>query len=141
IMHISDGTLEKLLTQSKRFANEDIAALKEESARTREPLQQVATEKELIDDVTLTKLFAEYAEIPYIELDPKEIPSDVLEKIPERIARQYNAVLFRVDKDGLQHLAMEDPDDVQAVDFIQKQIGENVKIYIAPHGNIQTALE
>ncbi len=140
-MHISDGTLEKLLTQSKRFANEDIAALKEESARTRKPLQQVATEKELIDDVTLTKLFAEYAEIPYIELDPKEIPSDVLEKIPERIARQYNAVLFRVDKDGLQHLAMEDPDDVQAVDFIQKQIGENVKIYIAPHGNIQTALE
>ncbi len=140
-MHISDGTLEKLLTQSKRFAKEDIAALKEESLHSHRPLQQVVIEKELIDDGSLTRLFAEYADIPYIELDPKDIPSVVLNKIPERIARQYNAILFRVDSDGLQHLAMEDPDDVQAVDFIQKQIGENVRTYITSHANIQTALQ
>lgn len=141
IMHISDGTLEKLLVQSNRFSKEDIAALKEESIRSHKPLQQVAVEKELADDKTLTKLFAEYADIPYIEIDPKAIPSDVLLKIPERIARQYNAVLFKIDPDGTQHLAMEDPDDVQAVDFIQKQIGENVRTYIVPHDNIQLALE
>jgi type IV pilus assembly protein PilB len=140
-MHISDGTLEKLLTQSNRFAKEDIAALKEESVRSRRPLQVIATEKKLIDDTSLTKLFAEYANIPYIELAANEIPSDILKKIPERIARQYNAVLFRVDSDGMQHLAMEDPDDVQAVDFIQKQIGEKVRTYIASHMNIQTALD
>src|ERR1700757_736573 len=140
-MHISDGTLEKLLTQSNRFSKEDIASLKEEGAKSHRPLQQVALEKELVDDKTLTKLFAEYADIPYIEVDPKEIPPDVLGKIPERIARQYNAVLFKIDQNGVQYLAMEDPDDVQAVDFIQKQIGENVRTYIAPHDNIQFALE
>lgn len=140
-MHISDGTLEKLLTQSNRFAKEDIAALKDESIRSHRPLQQVAIEKQLIDDMSLTKLFAEYADIPYIQLDPRDIPIEILEKIPERIARQYNAVLFRVDPDGLQHLAMEDPDDVQAVDFIQKQIGINVKTYIASHESIQNALQ
>lgn len=140
-MHISDGTLEKLLTQSNRFSKEDMAALKEESARSHKSLQQVAIDKELVDDPTLTKLFAEYASIPYIELDPRDIPTDILQKIPERIARQYNAVLFKVDPDGLQHLAMEDPDDVQAVDFIQKQIGEKLKTYIASHENIQAALE
>lgn len=140
-MHISDGTLEKLLAQGNRFAKEDIAALKEESVNSHRPLQQVVIEKELLNDESLTKLFAEYAGIPYIELDPKAIPSDVLGKIPERIARQYNAILFRVDPDGLQHLAMEDPDDVQAVDFIQKQIGENVHTYITSHQNIQNALE
>lgn len=97
IMHISDGTLEKLLTQSNRFSIEDIAALKDESVKSHRPLQQVAVEKGLVDDKTLTKLFAEYSDIPYIEVDPKSIPSDVLEKIPERIARQYNAVLFKID--------------------------------------------
>jgi type IV pilus assembly protein PilB len=140
-MHISDGTLEKLLTQSNRFSIEDIAALKDESVKSHRPLQQVAIENGLVDDSTLTKLFAEYSDIPYIEVDPKSIPSDVLAKIPERIARQYNAVLFKIDPDGTQHLAMEDPDDVQAVDFIQKQIGENVHTYIAPHDNIQAILE
>lgn len=140
-MHISDGTLERLLTKSKRFSTEQIASLKTESQRSQRSLQQTALETELVDNPTLIKLFAEYTGIPYIELDPKAIPSDVLNKIPERIARQYNAILFRVDPDGLQHLAMEDPDDVQAVDFIQKQIGENVRTYITSHDNIQAALE
>ena len=140
IMHISDGTLEKLLIQSKRFADEDIAALKLESQRTHKSMQHIGIDKGMFDEKILTKLFAEYTDIPYIELDPKDIPSDVLNKIPERIARQYGAILFRIDDDGLQHLAMDDPDDVQAVDFIQKQIGENVRTYIAPHENIETAL-
>ncbi len=140
-MHISDGTLERLLTKSKRFSTEQIASLKTESQRSQRSLQQTALETELVDSPTLIKLFAEYTGIPYVELDPKAIPSDVLNKIPERIARQYNAILFRVDPDGLQHLAMEDPDDVQAVDFIQKQIGENVRTYITSHDNIQAALE
>ncbi|MDB5183617.1 MAG: Type secretion system protein [Candidatus Saccharibacteria bacterium] len=140
-MHISDGTLEKLLTQSQRFKKEDIAAVKNESLSLHKPMQAVIVEKKLIDDVALTKLFAEYSGIPYAELDPKTIPLDTLRKIPERIARQYNAVLFNIDAKGMQHLAMEDPDDVQAVDFIQKQIGENTKTYIAAHANIQAALD
>ena len=140
-MHISDGTLEQLLTKSKRFSTEELITLKDESVKSHRSLQQTAVDTELIDDTSLTKLFAEYSDIPYIELEPKDIPSDVLMRIPERIARQYNAILFRVDDDGMQHLAMEDPDDVQAVDFIQKQIGENVRTYIAPHANIQAALE
>jgi type IV pilus assembly protein PilB len=140
-MHISDGTLEKLLTQSQRFKKEDIAAVKNESLKTHKPMQAVLVEKKLIDDTALTQLFATYSGIPYIELDPKDVPNDTLKKIPERIARQYNAVLFKIDEKGMQHLAMEDPDDVQAVDFIQKQIGGNTKTYIASHANIQTILD
>ena len=140
-MRISDGTIEKLLTQDDHVTDEQLAALKDESSRSRRPLQDLVIQNEIIDEKALTKLFAEYADIPYIELDPGNIPSDILAKIPEHIARQYNAVLFQVDKDGLQHLAMDDPDDVQAVDFIQKQIGENTRIYIAPHESIAAALE
>jgi type IV pilus assembly protein PilB len=140
-MHISDGTLENLLLKTKRFSIEDIEALKKEAADSGKPLQQTVIEKNLLDEPTLTKLFAEFADISYIEIDPKDISSDVLTRIPERIARQYNAVLFKVDEDGTQHLAMDDPDDVQAVDFIQKQIGDKLKTYIAPHSNIQAALE
>lgn len=140
-MQISDGTLEKLLKKSERFSQEQIDALKTESANSHRSLQQTAIATELIDDTALTKLFADYAAIPYIELDPKTIPTDVLTKIPERIAKQYNAILFRIDANGLQHLAMEDPDDVQALDFIQKQIGENVRTYITSHASMQAALE
>jgi type IV pilus assembly protein PilB len=140
-MRISDGTIEKLLTQSDILTADQLATLKEEAAHLKKPLQEVLIDKGEVDEKALTKLFAEYADIPYIELDPNDIPSDVLGKIPERIARQYKAVLFRIDSDGLQHLAMEDPDDVQALDFIEKQIGEKVRTYVAARENIQAALD
>jgi type IV pilus assembly protein PilB len=49
--------------------------------------------------------------------------------------------LFSIDEDDTMNLAMDDPDDVQAVSFIQKEIGENTKIYIATHSNILACLE
>jgi len=132
-MRISDDTLIKLLVKGGIQTAEQLDVLKEESARLNRPLQDIIIEKQVIDEPSLKKLFADYAEIPYIEIDPRDIPQDVLNKIPERIAR--------VDEDGLVHLAMDDPDDVQAVSFIEKEVGENTKVYIAPHENILQCLE
>ena len=36
---------------------------------------------------------------------------------------------------------MDDPDDVQAVNFIEKEIGTNTRVYIAPRSNILECLE
>jgi type IV pilus assembly protein PilB len=140
-MRISDVVIEKLLERKGAATKEQLTALHEEGARSRRPLQDLVIQNELISATELVKQFADYAKIPFIELDPRAIPKDILNKIPERIARQYNVVLFQVDEDGLQYLAMDDPDDVLALNFIQKQIGENVKVYIATHENILACLE
>lgn len=140
-MRIQDDTLVKLLEQGGVATETQLAPLKEEAARQSRPLQDVVIETKLITEADLTKRFAEYADIPYIEIDPRDIPTEVLNRIPERIARQYNAVIFKIDEDGLVHLAMDDPDDIQATSFIEKEIGENTKIYIAPHDNILLCLE
>jgi type IV pilus assembly protein PilB len=140
-MRISDVTIEKLLERSGVATKEQINTLKEEGARSRRPLQDLVIHAGLMTEATLAKAFADYTNIPYIQINPKDINSEVLNKIPERIARQYNAILFKIDEDGTMHLAMDDPDDVQAVSFIQKEIGEDTKIYIATHDNIMECLE
>jgi type IV pilus assembly protein PilB len=140
-MRISDATIEQLLKEKGEITAEQIATLKEEGVRSRRPLQDLVIQNGILDEKALVKAYADYAGIPFADIDPRAIPSDVLIKIPERIARQYNAVLFQVDEDGTQHLAMDDPDDVQAVDFIKKQIGENIKLYIATRSNILACLE
>ena len=140
-MQISDGTIEKLLTGAGKATQEQLEDLKVTAERSRRSLQYIVVQNKLISDLELTKLFAEYAHIPFIQVEPRDIPNDVLNKIPERIAVQYRAVLFKIDEDGTMHLAMDDPDDVQAVDFIKKEIGENVKIYIATHDNVLACIE
>lgn len=140
-MHISDSTMERLLASSKLASAEQVKSLKEEAARSHSSIEQLVLEQKITDEKSLIQAFATYSQIPFVELDPKSIPSDVLGKIPERVARQYNAVLFDVDDEGVHHLAMEDPDDVQAINFIQKEIGPNTKVYIATAQNILDALE
>lgn len=140
-MRISDETLLKLLERNNIVAKEQQAPLLEDASRASRTLQEQVLEAKLITERDLTKLFAEYAELPFIEIEPRDIPTETLNKIPERIARQYNAVVFKIDDDGLIHLAMDDPDDVQAVSFIEKEIGTNTRIYIAPRENILLCLE
>jgi type IV pilus assembly protein PilB len=140
-MRISDDVIEKLLTRGSLTTPEQITSLKEEAVRSSRPLQEMVLQKSLFNDQSLTEAFADYAHIPFITIKPSDIPHDVLMRIPERIAKQYNAVLFQIDEDGTMHLAMDDPDDIQAVSFIQKEIGENTKIYIATHNNILSCLE
>lgn len=140
-MRITDVTLEKLLEETGLATAEQVSALKDEAARSRRPIQELVIEHEIANEKTLAEAFSKYTGIPFIEIDPGSIPSDVITKIPERIARQYNAVLFKIDEDGMHHLAMADPDDIQAVSFIQKEIGENTRIYLATTANILACLE
>lgn len=140
-MRISDITMEKLLERSGTANVEQIDALKEEGARLKRSLQELSEQNNIIDEKTLAKAFSDYTGIPYCELESSSIPMDVLNKIPERIARQYNAVLFEIDEDGTNHLAMEDPDDVQALNFIEKQIGSNTKVYVTTKANILSAID
>lgn len=140
-MRISDETIEKLLVQHNLLSDDQIDTLKQESARSNRSMQSLLEENNLIDEKELTQAFADYAHMPYVDLDPHAITQDVLNKIPERIARQYNAVLFKIDEDGTPNLAMGDPDDVQAINFLQKELGTDIKIFIAPRQNILAALD
>ena len=140
-MRILNHTVVKILKRYRIATDEQLQPLLDEAERSGRSLQDVVLDAKLVSETELTKLFADYADIPYVEIDPRDIPSEALNRIPERIARQYNAVIFQVDEDGLVHLAMDDPDDVQATNFIEKQVGGNIRIYIASHDNILQCLE
>ena len=135
-MRVSDKTIEKLLTQGGIIDDSQLADLKVLAERSSQTLQEAALEQNVISDDAMTKLIAEMIGIPFIHIEPKDIPDDILKKIPEHIANQYNAVLFAQDEDGALSLAMEDPDDVQALNFIQKEIGYNIKVFLATKDNI-----
>lgn len=140
-MRISDALVEKLLVNADRLTNEQLASLEEQRAAEKKPLQDLVVQNNIIDEKDLTKLYAEEIDIPFIELNPKEIKREVLKLIPERVARQYNVVLFGIEDDKTKLLAMEDPDDIQAVSFLQKQLGEDIKVHIATQSGIRGALD
>ncbi len=140
-MRISDALVEKLLEKAGKVTEEQLATLKQQEKTEKKPLQDLVIKNNVLTEKELTKLYAEESDIPFIELTTKEIKRDVLKLIPERVARQYKVVLFGVEDDGSKQLAMEDPDDIQAINFLQKQLGTNIKIHIATATNIQATLD
>lgn len=140
-MRISDKLLIKLLTRDDRVPTDQLAPLQEEALTNEKPLRDLVYEHKLIDEKTLTQLYADYTGLKFIELDPRDITAEALGTIPERIARQYQAIVFQVDADGTVHLAMDDPDDVQAISFIEKEVGPKTEIYIATSTNISDCLD
>lgn len=141
LMRISDALVIGLLKESRKVSDEQLHKLLEQQKTEKRPLQDLVLKNSLLPEIELTKLYAVKIDVPFVEIVPKNLRRDVLNLIPEHIARQYNAVLFDITKDGMRLLAMEDPDDVQAYSFLQKQLGSNIKVYIATRSNILSAID
>lgn len=140
-MRIPDLLVEKLLEGTGKVTADQLKTLREQVKTEKRPLQEIVVRNNLLSEKDLTKLYADEIDVPFIELNAREIKRQYLKLIPERVAHQYHAVVFDVDADGNNMLAMEDPDDIQAVSFLQKQLGTNLKLHIAVASQIQSALE
>lgn len=140
-MRISDGLVVELLKKSHKVNDELLHALTEQQKTDKKPLQDVVLRSNAISEKELTQLYATEIGVPFVEIVARNLRKEVLKLIPEHIARQYSVVLFDVTMDGAKLLAMEDPDDVQALNFLQKQLGSDIKIHVATRSNILSALD
>lgn len=140
-MRISDTTIEKILVRTGSIDETKLNELKSDAEANSKSLQDTVLHSNIVDDEKLTEMIAEYIGVPFIRINPKDISEEVLRRIPEHIARQYNAVLFAAAEDGTLSLAMDDPDDVQALNFIQKEIGYNTRVFLATKNNILECLD
>ena len=140
-MHISDQTLTTILGRNNVADADQLAPLIDEAKQANISLHEQVLKSKLVEESVLVKMFADYAGFEFIEIIPNDIPKIALARLPERIARQYSAVVFKLDDDGTAHFAMDDPDDVQAVNFIEKELGSDAELYIATTSNILNCLE
>lgn len=139
-MRIPDSTVQQILVNSGKMDEDAAVKLTHEAEKQSLMLQDLALRKEVINETDLVKAYAETLGVPFVTINPQKINLDLLKQVPERIAMRYNVVLFD-EKDGVKQLAMEDPDDVQAVDFIQKELNAKVETFVATKSNILTAID
>lgn len=139
-MHIPDSLVEKLL-RANNLPEEKLAGLREQAVAEHVAMQDLAIRNDLMSEHDLTALYAKEIDIPFTDLKPEDINREAFAQLPEKIARQYRVVLFNVDQDGTKLMAMDDPDDIQAINFLQKQLEGPLRIYVAPATSISAALD
>lgn len=77
--------------------------------------------------------------IPYIDLNKLTIPKEILEIIPENIAKKYQIVPIKLDGVNLT-IAMVDPEDNEAIELLKKGTGFDIIPNICTRNDIAHAL-
>jgi len=75
-----------------------------------------------------------------VDLKNKKISKKVLALVPEYIARLYKAVPIEI-KGGNLIIAMKNPNDLQAAEFIKKKIGRDIEVIEATEEDIKSVLD
>lgn len=138
-MQISSEQLKKIIAQSGLINKEELEDAFRKSQEQVKDLGDILIEQGLISEEYLTKIIAEELGVDYINLNSIEIPKDILDLIPEEMSRTHQVIAFKKDGNIL-FLAMEDPSDFEAIDFIRKKTGFNIKPYLASRSDISKAL-
>lgn len=106
--------------------------LKVESVDAQQKPEELAFEKDLISEEQLARAKASFYNVPFIDLTRTAASPEALDKIPESVATRYQALPFGFSEpDNTLQVAMVDPLDLGAIEFIEKKSGSRVIPYLA----------
>lgn len=131
--------IEKLIVDNHLVSENDLRLARAEVAETTKTLIEVLMERKLMSIEDSTKLIAFSMSIPFVELKNHDIDQKVLQLLPRDVAATYEAVPFELNDTELS-VAMVDPSNLQAVDFIARKTGYNIKPYMAIKDQIDAVI-
>lgn len=121
-MRISNKQLKEFLLDSEMVPDEKVNQAFEKAEKEKVQLGSVLLREKLVSEVELKELYAYILGIPFVDLRKQTIQSDILQIVPQPIAKKYGILAFEKIGNDLK-IAMTNPEDIQTIDFIKKKTG------------------
>lgn len=131
--------IEDILYKKGLISADQLSLVKMEAIKTGEVVDRVILQHQLVPEAELTEARASFLGVPFVKLEGKPIPTDVLLLVPEKVARRYKLIPF--DKDGVNlSVAMTDPLDQQVRELLEIQTSLTIKVFLASESDIEDAI-
>lgn len=140
MLHITTEELKKALLASGFIEEKSFQKAQEEAQKTDRDIAHILIEHGDISEEYLAEILAEYFGVEYVSLKKLQIPEEDVKLIPEQIAKSRKIIVFGRKANNRLKLAMEDPGDIGAIDFVEKHTGIKVIPYIITNSDIREAL-
>lgn len=121
-MRIDNTQLRDFIKDSEMIGEKELEESFEEAEKQKKKLGELLLSKQLIDEIKLRKLYAYILGVPFVDISKENISPDILQIIPEPIAKKYKIVAFEKNGQELK-VAMLNLEDIQTIDFIRKKTG------------------
>ncbi|RJR29631.1 type II/IV secretion system protein, partial [Candidatus Microgenomates bacterium] len=138
-MDLDKDTLRSILVDSGGVPAEAYNDAAQSAEELGKEIGDVLIFRGLINQAKLSKLIAAYYKVSLAELKHFKIPDELIALVPEKMARTYFLVPLEREVNTLK-VAMTNPANVEAIEFVKRHTGMNVVPSYAPIEEIRIAL-
>jgi len=128
------------LLEAKIVNKKEAESALDEAKTARKPVEGFLLEKNLITEDQLAEIKAKLTGHKYIKLKNLTIRKDILNVVSEPIASSHLMIAFDKNDHTLK-VATLDPDDLQTFEFIHKQTGLEVEVYLTTPSDLKEVLK
>lgn len=139
-MRIENIQLRDFIKDAGIIKDEELETAFKEAQKGEKKLGDLLVGKKLISEIQLRKLYAYILGVPFVDLSKEIIPQDILQIVPEPIAKKYKIIAFERSGQELK-VAMLNPEDIQTIDFIRKKTGLKIVICLTSEESINVILK
>ncbi len=118
-MNVDPERLKKFLLDAELLTAKDFDQALKKSQETNKKIGEILVAENLVSQEKMAKFEAYLLGIPFVNIEKETIATEILNVIPEQIARSHNIIAFRKRDNDLE-VAMLDPEDLITIEFIKK---------------------
>ncbi len=140
-MAIKNGLL-KVLVEEGLLTQEQAEAVAVEASQKGLSEERVVEEKGWVEKKELTRARAKALGFPFVSLAETPVSPEAVALVSEAVARTYRLIPLRFDRQKNElAVAMVNPLDLEAIEFLEKKTGSKVVPYLAEEGEIEAAIK
>ncbi len=132
-------SLGELLVKGGAVTTEDMDAAISASKTSGERLGEILLKMSLVDEETLARYLGEQLMVPYVRLSEIEIPDEIVDRVPAKLATHYQMMPMG-QVNGTLQVAVNDPLDIHLLDDLRLALRAEVELAIASEKQIRDAI-
>lgn len=135
---VTSAQLRDIVVSSGFVSASDFDEAQEAAQELKKDITDVLAYKGFLTEAILGNLIAEYYHVPYADLAHKKIAPEVLALLPEEASTTFKMIPVSLEQNELT-VAMEDPSDLEAKEFVKRKTGYSLRVIYAPQADIMKA--
>lgn len=128
-----------VLLEGAFISSDQLKFALEASSRTGKKVGEALIEQGAVTPETLATILSFQLNVPIIDLKQFKVQPEAIQLVPENIAREHGILALSVEGETLT-VAMEEPQDLQALDTLTAVTHKRIKPVIPLHGGIREGI-
>ena len=138
-MALPDTVIQNVVLDKKALTPEELKALLKKASRSKATLAEFMIEQGVFTEEEMTNLISQRLGVSSVDLTKVKVAKEALATITKATALELEVVPFKKEKKKL-HLAMVNPMDLEAIDFVSKRTGLDVVPYYTTQSSFEQGI-